>query len=270
MEFRLLESKYPDFNFVFANRTQLQIEDENAVNHFFADHIFFACINCAAYTAVDKAESEQEEAMKINALAVGTLAAACKSSRSHFIHFSTDYVFNGEGSNPYKETDATDPVNLYGKTKLQGEHAALANNPEALIIRTSWVYSRYGNNFVKTMLRLMSEKESIGVVADQYGSPTYAADLADAVMQILGKSNFIPGIYHYCNEGIISWHQFAEAIKEIGKFSCLVNAIPTSAYPTPAKRPRYSALDTQKIRNNFEIDIPHWKESLDKRLSVMK
>jgi dTDP-4-dehydrorhamnose reductase len=220
---------------------------------------------------VDKAESDRDTAIHINATAVGELAAACKIYGAGFIHFSTDYVFNGEANKPYTEGDATDPVNFYGLTKLMGERAALENNPETIIIRTSWVYSSYGKNFVKTMLRLMSEKESIGVVADQFGSPTYAADLAAAVMQAIVSGNNRPGIYHYCNEGIISWHEFATAIKTFSGSGCIVNAIDTAAYPTPAKRPHFSALNTQKIKDVFQLQIPGWKESLQRcmdKLSV--
>lgn len=262
MEFRALAEQFAQFHFLFVSREQLAIEDLAAVKNYFANQTIDYCINCAAYTAVDKAESEKEASISINATAVGNLAAVCKEYQTHFFHFSTDYVFNGQASQPYKETDNTDPVNFYGLTKLQGEQAALANNENSIIIRTSWVYSRFGKNFVKTMLRLMSERESIGVVADQVGCPTYAADLAAAVMQIIDAGNFIPGIYHYCNEGVISWHEFAMAIKELSGSNCVVNAIETSAYPTPAARPHYSALDTQKIKEQYGLVIMGWRESL--------
>lgn len=262
MEFRILAETFSEYRFLFVTREELPIDDINAVKNYFSTNQIDCCINCAAYTAVDKAESEKEQAIAINATAVGNLASVCKEYKTLFFHFSTDYVFNGQATEPYKETDPTDPVNFYGQTKLQGEAVALENNEAAIIIRTSWVYSRYGKNFVKTMLRLMQEKESIGVVADQFGCPTYAADLASAVMQIIGKENVEPGIYHYCNDAVISWYDLAVAIKEISNSNCIVNAIETAAYPTPAARPHYSALDTHKIKAQYSLHISGWKESL--------
>ncbi|RYD76206.1 MAG: dTDP-4-dehydrorhamnose reductase, partial [Sphingobacteriales bacterium] len=222
-----------------------------------------------AYTAVDKAETEKETAIAINAIAVGHLAALCKQYNARFIHFSTDYVFSGNADKPYEPTDTTDPVNYYGLTKLMGEQQAFENNEETIVIRTSWVYSSFGKNFVKTMLRLMAEKDAIGVVSDQVGCPTYAADLANAVMQIVQSNNTEAGIYHYCNKGIISWFDFATAIKEIADSNCIVNPIQTKDYPTPAKRPGYSALDTQKIQDKFSIEIPHWRQSLERCIKLM-
>ncbi len=269
MEFRDLEKQYPSFNFLFVSRQELSIDDFDAIKKYFAANGIDYCINCAAYTAVDKAETQKEQAIAINATAVGNLAAICKEYHSVFFHFSTDYVFNGKATEPYKETDATDPVNLYGQTKLMGEQAAVKNNDQAIIIRTSWVYSRHGNNFVKTMLRLMSQKESIGVVADQFGSPTHAADLAAAVMQIINAQKFVPGIYHYCNEGIISWYDFAIAIREMSGSKCIVNPIETAAYPTAAARPHYSALNTQKIKDSYGLQIPGWRQSLENCIALM-
>lgn len=270
MEFRELETIFTRYNFLFVSKEEMAINDKEAVEIFFSKNDIDFCINCAAYTAVDKAETEKDIALNINATAVGNLAAVCKQYSAGFIHFSTDYVFNGNADQPYKETDITDPVNYYGFTKLEGEQAALKNNPSSIIIRTSWVYSRFGKNFVKTMLRLMSEKESIGVVADQKGCPTYAADLAAAAMQVIENGKMLPGIYHYCNEGIISWHEFATAIKEISGSNCVVNPITTKDYPTPAKRPFYSALNTQKIRLSCDIVIPHWKQSLELCISKIQ
>lgn len=269
MEFRELEAGFPAYNFLFVSREEIPIDDKEAVEKFFRENTIHYCINCAAYTAVDKAETEKEIALSINAAAVGKLAALCKQYNAGFIHFSTDYVFNGEADQPYKETDSTDPVNFYGQTKLDGELEAIKNNPAASIIRTSWVYSRFGKNFVKTMLRLMNEKESIGVVADQRGCPTYAADLAGAVMEVIESGNIVPGIYHYCNEGIISWHRFATAIKEISGSRCVIHPITTSDYPTPAKRPSFSALDTTKIRSQYGLSIPAWEISLQKCLAML-
>ena len=268
-ELRDIAPNFPQYSFLFVGRDELDITDERSVNELFAGNAFYACINCAAYTAVDKAEAEQDAAFAANAKAVGILAKASAGSGTKFIHISTDYVFDGQGQEPYLESQPTSPVNFYGQTKLAGEEAAIKENPESLIIRTSWVYSHHGKNFVKTMLRLMSERESIGVVADQLGSPTYAADLAEAIMIILSSDNFQPGIYHYSNQGIISWHQFAEAIKEISGSSCTVNAIKTTDYPTPAARPAYSAFNTQKIRNSYGIEIPAWRNSLEKCIGKM-
>jgi dTDP-4-dehydrorhamnose reductase len=225
------------------------------------------CINCAAYTAVDKAESEKELAFQINGEAVGVLAAVCKEHGTKFIHISTDYVFNGEATYPYTENFPTDPVNTYGASKLEGEKQAMDLDPGCIIIRTSWVYSSHGKNFVKTMMRLMNEKDSIGVVNDQIGSPTYAADLAEVILKIIANcelqtANWQPGIFNFSNEGIISWFEFAQSIKEIIHSPCDVKPITTSAYPTPAKRPGYSVLDKTKIQETFGVQLKDWKKSL--------
>lgn len=269
-EFHALKEHFPQYNFLFAGKQDLSIQDDASVRQYFLSHAIDCCINCAAYTAVDKAEAEQEQALAINTTAVGNLAAVCKQQDALFFHFSTDYVFNGRASEPYKETDATEPVNFYGQTKWMGEQAALHHNSEAIIIRTSWVYSSFGKNFVKTMLRLMNEKESIGVVADQYGCPTYAGDLAAAVMQIITAGNFPPGIYHYCNDGVISWYDFAKAIQELSGSTCQVNPITTSAYPTPAARPHYSVLETTTIKTEFGIIGVPWKQSLKTCWALLK
>lgn len=262
MEFRDLEPGYPSYHFIFAERSTLDITDTAAVENFFATHQLFACINCAAYTLVDKAETEKEQALAANATSPGVLAKAAAKTNTKFIHFSTDYVFNGNGTSPYKPGDATDPVNFYGETKLRGEQLVLAANPQSIIIRTSWVYSRHGKNFVKTMLRLLQEKPEISVVADQFGCPTYAADLAKAVLELLEAPAVPVGILHYCNSGIISWHEFASAIRDIKGLDTPVHGIPTAAYPTPAKRPAYSALDTSGIQSYLRSPIPAWHDSL--------
>lgn len=269
MEFRLLAQKFTRYHFLFAGKEELSIDNPVSIEHYFAEHAIEVCINCAAYTAVDKAEVDREAAMHINATAVGQLANMCKQHNVTFFHFSTDYVFNGLGTAPYKEADPTAPVNYYGQTKLLGEAAAMATNAGSVIIRTSWVYSSFGKNFVKTMLRLMSEKEQIAVVADQFGCPTYAGDLAAAVMQIINAGKIIPGIYHYCNEGIISWHQFALAVKELTQSACAVAAIKTSEYPTPAARPHYSALDISKIKDVYSVQAKPWRISLQRCLAEM-
>lgn len=269
-EFRQLHSAYPEFDFVFVSKDDLDITDEAAIKALFELHKFAYCINCAAYTAVDKAETEREAAIAINATAVGTLALVCAQNNARLIHYSTDYVFTGNATEPISTEVATAPLNFYGETKLAGENLALSNNPQSMIIRTSWVYSSYGKNFVKTMLRLMAEKESINVVADQVGSPTYAADLALATMHIITSGKFEPGIYHYSNKGIISWYDFAVAIGEYAQLPCKVNPIATTAYPTPAPRPAYSAMDTSKITTIYNLELPGWQESLQTCLEKIK
>jgi len=266
-ELQDLALAFPQFEFVFLSREDMPIHNFELVRVFFDSVKPAYCINCAAYTAVDKAESEKDLAFQINGEAVGVLAAVCKEHQTKFIHISTDYVFNGEGNYPYTKNFPTDPVNVYGASKLEGEKQAIQLNPDCIIIRTSWVYSSYGKNFVKTMIRLMNEKDSISVVNDQIGSPTYAADLAEAVLKIIADcelrtANWRPGIYNFSNEGIISWFEFAEAIKEIIKCPCDLKPIPTSSYPTPAKRPAYSVLDKTKIQETFGIQLKDWKESL--------
>lgn len=271
-ECRVLANARPEIHFVFVDREDFSISDKSAVDALFTKHSFDACINCAAYTAVDLAEKEKEAAYQTNAEAVGYLAEACKKNNALFIHISTDYVFDGSNANGYDVDDATGPLNVYGESKLAGEIIALEKNPESIVIRTAWVYSSFGNNFVKTMMRLMKERESIGVVDDQIGSPTYAADLAEAIFTIISSEKKIPGgVYHYTNEGVISWHEFALAINEIGGYTfCKVNPIPSSAYPVPAKRPSYSILKKDKIKSVLGITIPHWKDSLIKCMHLLQ
>ena len=264
---------FPQFNYRFFARDELDISNCNAIEKIFKKYKPQYFINAAAYTAVDKAETDQESAYLINAEATGNIAKICNQYNTKLIHVSTDYVFDGTGKEPYKENDTTNPVNYYGYSKWTGEQLALENNPHAIIIRTSWVYSVYGNNFVKTMLRLMKERKELNVVNDQVGSPTYAKDIAEAIFQIISKAdktkNFHYGIYHFSNEGIISWYDFAMAIKEIKKFDCVVHPIPTSQYPTPAKRPAYSGMSKEKISKTFGIILKDWKQSLEECLSKL-
>ncbi len=275
-EMQSLSASWPSYNFLFVTREQLPIDDAEAVAAYFAAHAIDVCVNCAAYTAVDKAEAENEKANAINGTAVGNLAALCKQYNALFIHISTDYVFDGTATAPYQVTHPVQPVNAYGASKLLGEQLALQNNSSSIIIRTSWVYSSFGNNFVKTMMRLMKERESLNVVGDQQGCPTYAADLANAIMQIIDKAphSFNAAdpsatLYNYSNTGTITWYDFAAAIKEISGSTCVVNAIPTAQYPTPARRPAYSVMDTAKIQQEFNVEIPGWKESLKKCMALL-
>ena len=261
-EIKQLESDYPEFRFIFLSREDLPIHHFELVRNFFKGYSPQFLINCAAYTAVDKAESEKDLAFQVNGEAVGVLAAVCKEYGTKFIHISTDYVFDGNGTAPYTPESATNPQSVYGASKLQGEQEAMRYNPDSMIIRTSWVYSEFGKNFVKTMLKLMSEREELNVVSDQVGSPTYAADLAAVIMQVIASGKWIPGMYHFSNAGIISWYDFALAIKELTGKSCRVNPIPSSQYPTPAKRPAYSVMDTSRIFSNFGLTPKNWKDSL--------
>jgi len=270
-ELQELAPAFPQFAFSFHDRTTLDIDNPEKITATITREQPAWCINCAAYTAVDKAESEKDKAFQINATAVGWLAAACRNTGTRLIHISTDYVFDGQSATPLKETDPTHPINTYGASKLEGEHQALRQHPDgALIIRTSWVYSEFGNNFVKTMIRLMKERPSINVVSDQIGSPTYAADLAAAILQIITAPTFVPGLFHYSNEGQLSWYEFALAIRDLTAIRdpdltaspCTVNPIPTSQYPTPAKRPHYSLLDKTLIRQTYLLSIPAWRPSL--------
>ena len=264
-EIKELSSIFPFYEFLFRSRQELPVEDEKNLKAFFEKQQIDFCINCAAYTAVDKAEAEQEKVFEINADAVGVLAAICKAHQTKLIHISTDYVYDGTHQIPLKEDNAVAPLNVYGESKLKGEELSLKKNAETLIIRTSWVYSSFGNNFVKTMLRLMEEKEEINVVSDQFGSPTYAADLASVIMELVEKMEkgiSYSGIYNYCNEGTTNWYEFAKEIKKATNLDCAINPVPTSAYKTAAQRPQYSVLNTGKIREILDEDIPNWKDSL--------
>ena len=268
-ELRELSNFVNRYKWIFTDRQELDLSDLQNL----ADNITTISpdilINCAAYTAVDKAESEIELADVLNHHAVAIMAKWTFTNNSKFIHVSTDYVFDGTSSIALNEDVPTAPINVYGKTKLSGERACRNENPESIIIRTSWVYSSYGANFVKTMSRLMKEKDTLNVVNDQIGSPTYAADLAKAILDILNHTNWQSGIYNYSNEGEISWYEFALAIQEIGGFECKVSGISSSQYPTPATRPAFSLLDKSKIKAKYSILIPDYKESLRKCMELM-
>ena len=269
-ELRDLASAHTDVEFLFLSREDLPIHHFELVRNMFASFSPDYCINCAAYTAVDKAEQEAELAQIVNATSVGILAAVSAAHDCRFIHVSTDYVYGGDASEPYTEESPTAPSSVYGKTKLAGEKEAIENDPLSVIIRTSWVYSFHGNNFVKTMMRLMKDRKEISVVNDQKGSPTWAADLASFIVHIIGQPAWHPGIYNYSNDGEITWYDFAAEIKRLIAADCIVHPIPSSAYPTPAKRPAYSVLNKQKIKRVFGIDPENWKLSLEKCISRLQ
>lgn len=261
-EIRELESAYPEFNFIFLSREDMPVHHFELVRNVFKGFKPQFLINCAAYTAVDKAETEKELAFQVNGESTGVLAAVCKAYNTKFIHISTDYVFDGQGTRPYRVDDPVNPQCVYGASKLEGEIQALRFNPDSIVIRTSWVYSAFGKNFVKTMLRLMAEKEEVNVVSDQVGCPTYAADLAGVILHIIASGKWVPGIYQYSNTGAVSWYTFARAIGELSGKQCRVNPIPSSSYPTPAKRPAYSVMDISGILETWELNGIDWMSSL--------
>lgn len=268
-ELKVLSAHYSQFEWVFADRSVLDLSVLNSISNYLDNIQPQIIINCAAYTAVDKAETETELADVLNHQAVAVIAKWTELNASKIIHISTDYVFDGNSSIALTEEAPTAAINVYGKTKLAGEQVCLRENPSAIIIRTSWVYSSFGNNFVKTMSKLMQERDSLNVVNDQIGSPTYAADLAQAILTIITHPKWQSGIYNFSNEGEISWFEFALSIQEIGGFSCVINGIPSSDYPTPAQRPKYSLLDKTKIKNTFEVVVPDYWESLKRCMGIV-
>ena len=261
-------NQYPEFIFTFVDYTELDLSDPKAISAYLADKGFDYILNCAAYTAVDKAESELSLVDQVNHLAVKQLAEWAQAKDAYLVHISTDYVFDGCHYQPYSESHPTDAINAYGLSKLNSEKAVVASLANAAVIRTSWVYSEYGNNFVKTMLRLGSERDQLNVIFDQIGSPTYAGDLADAMLNLISQHH--QGLYshegceffHYSNEGVCSWYDFAKAIFELSDISCDVQPIETKDYPTPAKRPHFSVLNKAKIRQTLNVKVPYWKDSL--------
>lgn len=272
-EVKHIAGNFSSFNFLFTTREDLPIENAEALKNFFEKQQIHYCINCAAYTAVDKAEEQKEEAFLINADAVGELASICNDHQTKLIHISTDYVYDGSRREELKEEDAVAPLNVYGWSKLRGEELILNRYPSSLIIRTSWVYSSFGNNFVKTILRLCKEKDKLNVIDDQFGSPTYAADLAAVIMKFINEaedSKDYSGILNYCNSGTTSWYEFAVAIKSLAQSNCEIFPIPASQYKTAAMRPAYSMLDTSKIKRMLNLEIPFWKDSLEKCLQILQ
>ena len=268
-EMQLLEKINPQHTYFNTDVAELDITDEVAINQFVCDNAIDGIVNCAAYTAVDKAEDNQELCRKLNTVAPGYLAAAIEKRGGWMIQVSTDYVFDGTNHTPYTENDPTCPNSVYGATKLEGELATQKACKKTMIIRTAWLYSTFGNNFVKTMIRLGKEKPELGVIFDQIGTPTYAHDLAVAIFAAINQG-VVPGVYHFSNEGVISWYDFTKAIHRIaGITSCHVRPLHTAEYPTPAHRPHYSVLDKTKIKQTYDIEVPYWEESLAECIALL-
>ncbi|MFI1772637.1 dTDP-4-dehydrorhamnose reductase [Thalassobellus citreus] len=259
---KYLAKKIDGFSFIFVDSDELDITNNGEVINFFESKQIDYCINCAAYTNVDKAESNKELAVSVNEEGVRYLAESCKKYNAIFIQISTDFVFDGNKSTSYKETDITNPLSIYGLTKLNGEIAAISTLEKHVIYRTSWLYSEYGNNFMKTMLTLGQERDFLNIVSDQIGTPTYAKDLAKIILQFILGNNDKFGTYHYSNEGVASWYDFAKAIFDETSTKIKITPIKSEDYLTPAKRPKFSVLDKTKIKNTFELEIPHWRDSL--------
>lgn len=265
---QFIASQYPEMQFIFASSTDLDITNSERVNTYFSQSKIDFCVNTAAYTAVDKAETDIEKAKLVNIEGPKNLAIACQKNNVTLIHISTDFVFDGEGKIPYLEKDKTNPIGVYGQTKLDGEREVIAHCTKHFIIRTSWVYSQFGNNFMKTMLRLAQDRTELNVVSDQIGTPTNALDLADAILTIIQnchseqREESFHGVYNFSNEGICSWYDFAVEIFKQNHITIQINPIPTEVYPTPAKRPKFSVLDKSKIKSTFGIKIKNWQDAL--------
>ena len=269
-EMQLLEKEHPQHTFFNTDVQELDITDQQAVEQFVNENRIDGIVNCAAYTAVDKAEENEELALLLNSVAPAYLAAAVEKRGGWFVQISTDYVFDGTNHTPYTENEPTCPNSVYGRTKLEGEQQALQACRRTMIIRTAWLYSTFGNNFVKTMIKLGREKQELGVIFDQIGTPTYARDLARAIFVAI-EQGIVPGIYHFSNEGVISWYDFTKAIHRLaGITTCHVRPLHTSEYPTPANRPHYSVLDKTKMKETYGIEVPYWEESLQECISLLK
>ena len=274
-EIKELATHYKTINFILKDLPDLDICNFEALQAFIMDNNINAVINCAAYTAVDKAEEDAENAERVNSMGVSNLVNALEKVNGKLIHISTDYVFDGDHFLPYQELDQVSPIGVYGNTKRSGELAVINSDLDAIVIRTSWLYSSYGNNFVKTMLRLGNEKENLGVIFDQVGTPTYARDLAKTCLEILSgftsaNINKNGNLYHYSNEGVASWYDFAIATMELASINCQVHPIQTKDYPTKAKRPQYSVLNKSKVKADFKIEIPYWRDSLKDCIKKIK
>lgn len=249
-------------NWLFTDAAELDITDNTAVARHIAENDISVVVNCAAYTNVDKAEDDREAADLLNNVAVANIAAALAGKNAVFIHVSTDYVFDGESCIPYKEDDAALPCSVYGITKKRGEDAILKSGCRYMIFRTAWLYSEYGRNFVKTMHSLISSRETVNVVFDQVGTPTYAADLADAICKVICSRNYEQGIYHYSNEGVCSWYDFAKEIAAMSGYDCKIQPCHSSEFPSKVRRPHYSVLDKSKVRRVLGLEVPYWRDSL--------
>ena len=268
--FKKLSSDFDsNFEFNFASSEDLDITDRNAIDDFFDDFKPDFCINAAAYTAVDLAEKEAEKAYAVNAEAVGNIAEACKNTKSTLIHISTDYVFDGESNISYSEDNFTNPQGVYGASKLKGEELALENNPKTIVIRTSWLYSEFNKNFVKTMLNLFTVKDELGIVSDQFGQPTNANDLAEAVMKIIESDPKTFGVFHFSNYPETNWFEFASKIAEFSDSKIKLKAITTEEFPTPAKRPKRSTMALDKIEEVYNVEPIHWEHSLQDCIEIL-
>jgi dTDP-4-dehydrorhamnose reductase len=262
--------RFPDFNYIYTDVAELDICDKGALDAFVKANNVNVIVNCAAYTAVDKAEDDVELCYKINRDAVRNIAEVATKNKVKVVHVSTDYVFDGTNYLPYTEDMPVCPATVYGKSKLEGEQALLENCKESVILRTAWLYSSFGNNFVKTMMKLGVERDSLGVIFDQVGTPTYAADLADAILQLLSNKTFVPGIYHFSDEGVCSWYDFTKTIHRMANITCDVKPIETKDYPARTPRPHFSVLNKGKIKSTYGISIPHWEVSLEKCIQLLQ
>jgi dTDP-4-dehydrorhamnose reductase len=269
-EIRVLSEQYADFQFIFTDVAELDITSRGALSAFFSEHQPDVLINCAAYTAVDKAEDDRDNAFKINEYAVGLLGEMAHQSGARMIHVSTDYVFDGKSCLPYTEEMPVNPSSVYGQSKQAGDALLMQVCPQAAIVRTSWLYSSFGNNFVKTMRRLAAEREQLTVIFDQTGTPTYAADLAVALLTMASSSDFVPGVYHFSNEGVCSWYDFAIKIIGLSGLSCKVIPIESKDFPVRTPRPFYSVLNKQKIKKQYNLQIAHWEDGLIRCLEKMQ
>lgn len=269
-ELRLILTNAAAESIFFTDIAELDLTNAKAVKRYVSDNRISHVVNCAAYTNVDRAETDKELCAEVNVGAVENIAVAAEANGAKVIHISTDYVFDGTAYKPYLETDSVNPISQYGRTKLMGERILTDHAPESIIIRTAWLYSPFGKNFVKTILRLAQEKDEINVVCDQVGTPTYAHDLALAILKILQSGKWVEGIYHFTDEGVCSWYDFAKAIVRMSGSRCRVLPVSTAEYPTPAVRPCYSVLDKHRVKATYDIEIPHWEESLENCLARLR
>ncbi len=268
-EMQQAAKRFPNFNYIFTDVAELDICDKATLNDFVVENEVNFIVNCAAYTAVDKAEDDVDLCYKINCEAVKNIGEVAKANNVKAVHVSTDYVFDGTNHVPYTEDMPVCPSSVYGKSKLEGEQVLMESCEEAVIIRTSWLYSSFGNNFVKTMMKLGTERDNLNVIFDQVGTPTYAADLAETILNVINHESFVPGIYHFSDEGVCSWYDFTKTIHRIANITCNVQPIETKDYPVRTPRPHYSVLNKAKIKSTYGISIPHWEESLTKCINLI-